>query len=66
MGNGQAAMSALSGRYPEAFDKLRPNGIVLFSVRGELSRAVGKCTGGAEQNYTTERHSLSVKISWSV
>ena len=33
---------------------------------GGVSRAVGKCTGGAEQNYTTERHSLSVKISWSV
>ena len=31
-----------------------------------MSRAEGKCTSGAEQNCTTERHSLSVKISWSV
>ena len=32
----------------------------------DVSRAEGKCTSGAEQNCTTERHSLSVKISWSV
>ncbi len=31
-----------------------------------VSRAVGKCTSGAEQNCTTERHSMSMKMSWSV
>ena len=40
--------------------------IKLLDVVALVSRAVGKCTGGAEQNCTTERHSLSVKISWSV
>jgi hypothetical protein len=31
-----------------------------------VSRAVGKCTSGAEQNCTRERRSVSVKVSWSV
>jgi hypothetical protein len=33
---------------------------------GGMSRAEGKCTSGAEQNCTTERHSMSMKVSWSV
>jgi hypothetical protein len=30
-----------------------------------LSRALGKCTRGAEQNCTTERRSMSMEVSWS-
>ena len=30
------------------------------SGTGDLSRAVGKCTGGAEQNCTTERHKMII------
>ena len=33
--------------------------------RAFLSRAEGKCTSGAEQNCTTERRSMSIKVSWS-
>ena len=34
--------------------------------RDVVSRAVGKCTSGAEQNYTTGHRSMSMKVSWSV
>ena len=30
-----------------------------------VSRALGKCTRGAEQNCTTERRSMSMEVSWS-
>ena len=34
-------------------------------ITAELSRALGKCTRGAEQNCTTERRSMSMEVSWS-
>ena len=31
-----------------------------------MSRAERNCTGRAEQNYTTERRGVSIKVSWYV
>jgi hypothetical protein len=34
-----------------------------FHILEQMSRALGKCTRGAEQNCTTERRSMSMKVS---
>ncbi len=57
-----AAIATASSTHPSTSTAvcLMPVNMTLPLGQYSLSRAVGKCTGGAEQNCTTERHKMII------